>query len=61
MLNLSVLIVPGCTDLPTCRCAREMQIARLEQLLGKATRSCEYIDVLPVTTRDGLRYGLPIR
>ena len=27
------LLVPGCTDLPACRCGKEMQIARTSSLL----------------------------
>ena len=26
------LLVPGCTELPECRCGKEMQIASIEQL-----------------------------
>jgi hypothetical protein len=26
------LLVPGCTELPACRCGKEMQIASLNQL-----------------------------
>ena len=26
------LLVPGCTELPACRCGEEMQIASLDQL-----------------------------
>ena len=26
------LLVPGCTDLPACRCGKEMQIARTSSL-----------------------------
>jgi predicted RNA-binding Zn-ribbon protein involved in translation (DUF1610 family) len=30
------LLVPGSTELPTCRCGEEMQIARLDQLPEKS-------------------------
>ena len=29
------LLVPGCTDLPACRCGKEMQIANLDRLPGR--------------------------
>jgi hypothetical protein len=30
------LLVPGCTDLPACRCGKEMQIASLDRLPGRS-------------------------
>ena len=30
------LLVPGCTELPACRCGKEMQIASLDQLPGRS-------------------------
>ena len=29
------LLVPGCTELPECRCGGEMQIARSDELPGR--------------------------
>ena len=36
------LLVPGCTELPSCRCGKEMQIASLDQF---PERSDEHIRV----------------
>ena len=30
------LLVPGCIELPACRCGKEMQIASLDQLPGRS-------------------------
>ena len=30
------LLVPGCTELPECRCGKEMQIARVDRLQEKS-------------------------
>jgi hypothetical protein len=30
------LLVPGCTELPACRCGKEMQIASLDHLPGRS-------------------------
>ena len=29
-------LVPGCTELPACRCGQKMQIASLDQLPGRS-------------------------
>ena len=53
------LLVPGCTELPACRCGKEMQIASLDKLREEATRMSGSIIALPATTRGGLPFGLP--
>jgi hypothetical protein len=30
------LLVPGCTELPVCRCGKEMQIASLDQIPARS-------------------------
>ena len=41
------LLVPGCAELPVCRCGEEMQIVGLDRLPGKVT-----------PTRGSLQFGL---
>jgi hypothetical protein len=36
MSGFEHLLVPGCTELPACRCGEEMQIAGLHQLPEKS-------------------------
>jgi hypothetical protein len=49
------LLEPGCTERPTCRCGKEMEIARIEQ---QAMQTFASIAVPRVTTRCVLQYGL---
>ena len=54
------LLVPGCTDLPDCRCGKEMRIASTEQLPERsdaqirvyACRACQHEMRLTVWTND---------
>ena len=50
------LLVPGCTELPVCRCGMEMQIASLDQI---PARSDVHIRVMHITMRCSLLFGLP--
>jgi hypothetical protein len=36
MSDFERLLVPGCTELPACRCGTEMHIARTNSLAGKS-------------------------
>jgi hypothetical protein len=36
MSDFERLLVPGCTELPACRCGKEMHIARTDSLAGKS-------------------------
>jgi hypothetical protein len=36
MSDFERLLVPGCTELPACRCGKEMHIARTKSLAGKS-------------------------
>jgi DNA-directed RNA polymerase subunit RPC12/RpoP len=36
MLAFERLLVPGCTELPECRCGKEMRIAGIERLSEKS-------------------------
>src|ERR1700733_3408150 len=36
MSKFERLLVPGCIELPACRCGKEMQIASLDQLPGRS-------------------------
>ena len=56
------LLVPGCTDLPDCRCGKEMRIAGSEQLLERsdahirvyACSACQHEMRLTVWTNDAV-------
>jgi hypothetical protein len=36
MFDFERLLVPGCTELPQCRCGKEMQITRTQRLSEKS-------------------------
>lgn len=36
MSDLERLLVPGCIDMPTCRCGQEMHIDRADPVFGQA-------------------------
>jgi hypothetical protein len=35
-MDFERLLVPGCTELPACRCGKEMHVARTRSLAGKS-------------------------
>ena len=53
------LLVPGCTELPACRCGKEMQIASLDPFPKEVTRISGSIIALCATIRCGSLFGLP--
>ena len=49
------LLAPGCTELPACRCGKEMQIASLDQLPGRSDAYVRVYNCLP--PREAARLG----
>jgi hypothetical protein len=58
MSDFERLLVPGCTELPACRCGTEMHIARTNSLAGKVIRISAFTIVLRATIRCGLLFGV---
>ena len=54
------LLVPGCTELPDCRCGEVMQIARIERFAERSDAAIRVYNALLASMRCGLLFGLPI-
>ena len=59
MLAFERLLVPGCTELPACRCGKEMQIASLDQLPGKSDAYVRVYNCPACHHERRLTVGLP--
>lgn len=53
------LLVPGCTELPACRCGKEMRIARTYSLSESTKTHIRSMIALRVTMNCGLPPGVP--
>ena len=53
------LLVPGCTELPACRCGKEMQIASLDQLPGRSDAYVRVYNCPACHHERRLPFGLP--
>jgi hypothetical protein len=58
MSDFERLLVPGCADLPACRCGMEMHIARTNWR-EKVMRISAFTIVLRATMKCGLLFGVP--
>ena len=52
MFDFERLLVPGCIDLPQCRCGKEMQITRTHRLSEKKRHPYPRLHLHRVPSRD---------